>query len=128
MNKDIVKMKLFMNTLDNLVDFLMNTFPMFEADIQIAKQGIRVTRMANPKMVVQEFMEYIGPYAMQIHECDESFFLDKHNLKNAKIKDIDMGFAEQLRDIWSSDTIQDAEKAQIWFYFQKLLKYGNDVL
>jgi hypothetical protein len=129
MNANIItKMKLFLNTLDNFLNFVQDTFPEFESDILITKQAVNLAKNSNPRVVIENFMYYILPYSKQISECDEGFFLNFDNLKPSNISESNVMFAMKLKDIWVSDSITTEQKAQIWLYFQRLLKFGNNIM
>lgn len=119
----LLKMKLFLNTLDNFLDFIQDTFPEFDTDLVITKQAINMTKASNPRVVIEQFMNYIGPYTSQIENCDEGFFLDIDNIKD-DIGSENLDFAIKLKKIWTSNGVTLEQKAKIWWYFQNLLKYG----
>lgn len=123
---DLVKIKLFINTLDNLLEFLDDMFPEFKSDISVTKQAISLAKLSNPKVVVEQFMESIIPYTKHISECNEEFFLNFENLETLHPSNV--VFAKRLKDIWLSEVLTIKDKARIWLYFQKLSKYGDNVL
>lgn len=126
MNK-IIHIKLFNNILDNLFDYLETTFPIFKSDILLARTTTNLIRSSNPRLVVEQFMQYVGPYSQKIFACDEDFFLnferDQHLKKSMGSKNLLFGM--KLRDIWLSIDTTEIEKASVFLYFQKLLTAGG---
>lgn len=86
-------------------------------------------RKSNPRLVVEQFMTYVGPYKKHILECDEDFFLNfETNLSKKDLTEENMVFGMKIKNIWYTKDITDTNKAHIWLYFQKLLKAGDIVM
>jgi hypothetical protein len=124
MNK-ILQIKNFNGLLDNFFDFLEESFVNFKADMILARSTAEFVRRSNPRLVVEQFMEYISPYKTQIIECDEAFFLnlDIKNVKNVSHDNILFGM--KLKQIWEISNLTDIQKATVFYYFQQLLKTGE---
>jgi hypothetical protein len=124
MNK-ILQIKIFNGLLDNFFDFLEESFSNFKSDMILARSTAEFIRRSNPRLVVEQFMEYILPYKKQIIECDEDFFLnlDIKNVRNVSNDNILFGM--KLKQIWEISNLTDVQKATVFYYFQQLLKSGE---
>lgn len=123
----IMYIKAFNELLDQLFEFLIDKFSDLRSDILLTKTCTDFIRNANPRTPAEQFMEYISPYAGQINECDEDFFLNfEKNLDTTQNNVILYGF--RLKNVWVSDTITDLDKAHIWNFFQKLIKLGEKIV
>lgn len=124
----IIKIKNFNGLLDNFFDFIEESFTDFRSDIILTRSTTEFIRKSNPRLVVEEFMHYVSPYSEQIFGCDESFFLNfENNLASSLTRD-NLLFGMKLKSIWLSSNITDVQKATVFFYFQKLLKAGNECI
>jgi hypothetical protein len=129
MNK-IIQIKIFHNILDDLFDYLENTFSYFKSDIMLARTTAQLIRSSNPRLVVEQFMEYVGPYNERIFNCDEDFFLNFENdqgMRDSLTSD-NLLFGMKLKNIWLATETTDMQKAAVFLYFQKLLKAGEKCL
>lgn len=120
----IVQIKIFNDILDQFLDYLEDTFTFFKSDIIFIKSTVEFIRKSNPRLVVEQFMDYTRPYKEYILNCDEDFFLNV-NLQQTGINLENQLFGNKLRNIWLSNDIVDKQKAHIWLYFHKLLKAGS---
>ena len=120
----IVQIKIFNDILDQFLDYLEETFIFFRSDIIFIKSTVEFIRKSNPRLVVEQFMDYTGPYKEYILRCDEDFFLNI-NLQQTRLNIENQLFGNKLRNIWLSHDIVDKQKAHIWLYFHKLLKAGS---
>lgn len=119
----IVKVKKFNKLLDNFLDFLNGSFKEYRADLFLAKSTLDTARRSNPMLVVEVFMQSLGPFKTQINNCDEDFFLN-----TIEFNGNDFLSSTKIKQIWTSKKITDTQKAMIFYYFQKLLEVGTDFL
>ena len=124
----IVQIKIFNDILDQFLEYLEMNFLMFRSDIILLRSTVDFIRRSNPRLVVEQYMNYVGPYESYIHNCDEDFFLNfDTNLSQTGLTTEDILFGNRIRNIWVSSDITDKQKAYIWLYFQKLLRAGKKV-
>ena len=97
MNK-ILQIKNFNGILDNFFDFLEESFSNFKSDMILARSTAEFVRKSNPRLVVEQFMEHIGPYRKQIIECDEDFFLNL-DIKRVGISNDNILFGMKLKPV-----------------------------
>jgi hypothetical protein len=121
----ILQIKIFNDILDQLIDYLENNFYFFRSDLVLCRSTIEFVRHSNPRLVVEQFMSYVGPYKSYIFSCDEEFFL--HTRVDTIVPKDSLGFVSKVRNIWLSNDISDTQKAHVWLYFQKLLRAGEKV-
>lgn len=121
----ILQIKIFNDILDQFMDYLENNFYFFRSDLVLCKSTIEFVRHSNPRLVVEQFMNYVSPYKSYIYNCDEEFFL--HTKVDNIIHSDNLGFVSKVRNIWVSNDITDNQKAHVWLYFQKLLKAGEKI-
>jgi len=125
----IVQIKIFNDILDQFLEYLESNFPMFKSDLVLTRSTVEFIRKSNPRLSVEQYINYVGPYESYIFNCDEEFFLNFHiNLKQIGLSSDNVLFGNKIRNIWLSNEINDKKKAHIWLYFQKLLKAGKNVL
>jgi hypothetical protein len=130
MNK-IAQIKIFNDLMDQFFEYMEDEFPYFRSDILLTKSSIDLIRKGNPRLVVEQFIQYIYPYSTQIMECDEEFFLNfEHNMGLNKEN---LLYGLKLKSIWLANSNQDSEiilrqKATIFYYFQKLLKCASKIM
>jgi hypothetical protein len=122
----IYKIKLFNDTIDKLFDYLIETFPLYKSDVSLSKSSIELIRRGNPRLVIQQFIEYVDPYANRLLNCDENFFLNFD--KNLNIPKEHVLYGLKFKGIWKSSNISRTQKAIIWLYFQKLYRLGKDIV
>lgn len=124
----IVQIKIFNDILEQFLEYLESNFFVFKSDIILIKSTIDFIRRSNPRLVIEQFMSYVGPYEDFIFNCDEEFFLNFDvNLKQIGLTPDDILFGNKIRNIWLSSDITDKQKAHIWLYFQKLLRAGKKI-
>jgi hypothetical protein len=126
----IIQIKIFNNILDDLFDYLEDTFPYFKSDIMLTRTTTHLIRSSNPRLVVEQFMEYVGPYSSRIFNCDEDFFLnfEKDQSMQDSLSRDNLLFGMKLRNIWIASETTDMQKASVFLFFQKLLKAGEKCL
>lgn len=121
----IVQIKIFNDILDQFLDYLDGNFKFFRSDLILIRNTMEFIRRSNPRLVVEQYMSYVGPYKKYIFDCDENFFINfDTNLKQIGLTSDNIVFGSKIRNIWVSDSITTTQKAYIWLYFQKLLKAG----
>ena len=130
MNK-IVQIKVFNDILDQFFTYMEDEFPYFKSDIILTKSSIDFIRRSNPRLVVEQFIQYISPYSTQIMECDEDFFLNFET--NMGLDKDNLLYGLKLKSMWMDNSHQDQDKtlrqkATIFYYFQKLLKSASKVI
>lgn len=123
----IIQIKIFNNILDELFDYLEDTFSYFKSDIMLARTTTQLIRSSNPRLVVEQFMQYVGPYYERIFKCDEDFFLnfEKDQEFRESLTSDNLLFGLKLKNIWLATDTTDLQKAAVFLYFQKLLKAGE---
>ena len=122
----IIKIKIFNETIDKLFDYLSDTFPLYKSDVTLSKSSIELIRIGNPRLVIQQFVDFLEPYSDKLLTCDEKFFLNFDNYNNIPKEHILFGL--KLKGIWNSSNITISQKAIIWLYFQKLYNIGKDIV
>lgn len=118
----IAKIKRFNDYLDQLFNYLEDTFPFYKSDIILTKNSIHFIRRSNPRLVVEQFTQYVQPYYEEIFNCDEDFFMNFE--KNMSLDQENMLYGLKLKSLWIQHTNPSQalyEKARIFDYFQKLL-------
>ena len=130
MNK-IVQIKVFNDILDQFFMYLENEFAFFRSDIILTKSSIDLIRKSNPRLVVEQFLEYVTPYSKQIMECDDDFFLNFE--QNMSLDKDNLLYGLKLKTFWMDTSNQNPEKtlrqkATMFYYFQKLLKSASKVV
>jgi hypothetical protein len=121
----LVQIKIFNQILDNFFDFLQDIFVYLKSDIILSRTTTDFIRRANPRMVVETFMEYTRPYSKQLFECDETFFLGL-NIENVVEKDY-LNFGEKIKRVWLDPNTTQVHKAMVFQFFHKLLSVGAKV-
>jgi hypothetical protein len=126
MNK-ILYIKIFNDILDQFFDFLEKSFPDSRSDLILTRNTIEFLRKNNPRLVVEEFMNYIKPYEKQIFKCDEDFFLNFEPIIPESLRNKEnMLLGSRLKSIWLSlRPNDDIKKASVFYYFQKLIRSGD---
>jgi hypothetical protein len=124
----IIQIKIFNDILNQFLDYLEDNFHFFKSDLILIRTTVDFIRSSNPRLVIEQYMSYVGPYSQYIYNCDEDFFLNFDlNLKQLGLTTDNILFGSKIRNIWMSSDITDNQKAHIWLYFQKLLKAGEKV-
>jgi hypothetical protein len=129
MNK-IVHIKIFNDILDQFFNFLEKSFVDSRSDLILTRNTIEFLRKNNPRLVVEEFMNYIKPFEKQIINCDEDFFINfEQNLPGSTSSKENLLLGSRLKLIWLSIGPQDdIKKASVFYYFQKLIKSGDQCM
>lgn len=124
----IIQINIFNNILDQFFEYMENEFPYFKSDLILTKSIIYTIRKSNPRLVVEQFLDYILPFEQQIKNCDEDFFLNFEN--NISLNKDNMMYGLKLKSIWLSNQDQNPEKilrgkAIIFHFFGKLIKISK---
>ena len=105
---------------DMLSQFLVElhkTFP-DEKGIKKMTASFEVIKQANPRLIVDSFMNGVSPYADKISAKDESFLLEE-------IETIDFLKDLNIKSYWSRMT--DGTKGATWQYLQTLYMLGTTI-
>ena len=126
----IVQIKIFNDRLDQFFVYLEGEFPYFHADIILTKNAIVFMRRSNPRLVVEQFLQYLIPYSKQIFDCDEDFFLNfENNMSDLGSENLLYGL--RLKNFFLENQNTDKgmrQKATVFYYFQLLLTAGQKTL
>lgn len=126
----IICIKRFNDILDQLFNYLEDTFPFYKSDVILTKNSIHFIRKSNPRLVVEQFLQYVQPYSEQIFNYDEDFFINFE--QNMSLDQQNMLYGLKLKSLWLEnggiDTNESLrQKAHIFDYFVKLLKSAEMV-
>jgi hypothetical protein len=119
----IIHIKVFNDILEQFFEFLETEFEDFKSDIILTRAGVDFIRQTNPRLVIEQFMTMVEPFKSQIFNCDEEFFLDFKLLPGVSSEQSMLH--SKVKKIWTSNNINNTQKAYIWLYFQKLIKAGE---
>ena len=72
----ILQIKIFNDILDQFMDYLDENFKFFRSDLILIRNTMEFIRRSNPRLVVEQYMSYVGPYKKHIFNCDENFFIN----------------------------------------------------
>ena len=120
----------FNNVLLKFVEKVVKWYPELN-DMKTIKTGIETFKKYNPRLLLDQFMCFIGPYYIQIFNKQEQFFTDLKNLQNdANLKDLEENIGGEsimtkmgvFKDVW--DGMPEDRKKYIWKMFSALLKVG----
>jgi hypothetical protein len=125
MNNIITHVNTFNELLSQFITFLENNINCCKSDLILVETTINILKQSNPRLVVLQFMDSIGPYKQEIINCNESFFLDfENNLQKDVLTQDNLLQGMKLKKMWTSD-IDEKCKARIFVYFHKLIKIGE---
>jgi len=113
----------FNDILEQFFEFLETEFEDFKSDIILTRAGVDFIRQTNPRLVIEQFMTMVEPLKSQIFNCDEEFFLDFKLVPGVSSEQSMLH--SKVKKIWTSNNINNTQKAYIWLYFQKLIKAGE---
>ena len=116
----IIQIKIFNGLLDNFFDFLETVSIDVQSDIILTRSTVNFIRKSNPRLVVEQFMEYTTPFRKEVEKCNENFFLN-YNLSEPDNNNSNL--IVKLKYIWK--ILDKRQKATIFFYFNKLLTAGD---
>lgn len=69
----------FNNVLMRFFEKVMKWYPDL-SDLRLIYRGIETLKKYNPRMVLDQFLHYIGPYYVEIFNKQEEFFTDLNNI------------------------------------------------
>lgn len=122
-NSRIMNVRVFNDLLDQLLEYLEYTFPFYQSDIMLSRTGIDFLRKSNYRLVVMQFIDHVYPYAVQINNCDENFFINFEKNLNLDTSNILLGM--KIKNIWTSPETTKKQKATIFYFFQKLIQSSS---
>jgi hypothetical protein len=126
----IVQIKIFNDILDQFFVYLGDEFPYFHADIILTKNAVVFMRRSNPRLVVEQFLQYLIPYSKQIFDCDEDFFFNfESNMSDLGSDNLLYGL--KLKNFFLENQNTDKgmrQKATVFYFFQRLLTAGEKTL
>lgn len=78
----------FNNVLIRFLEKIMKWYPEL-GDLRLIYRGVETLKKYNPRMVLDQFLYYVGPYYLEIFNKQEQFFTDLNNLmKDPNIQDV----------------------------------------
>lgn len=122
MAQKAVLMKAFFGQLEAFTDALTKMYP-DDADFSLFSTTVRITKQANPLLVIHTIRDSILPFKDQIFAKDESFFLERDYTEFEKdVTDAGAGLDifEKLKKYVKD--MSPASKDNVWMYAQNLLK------
>lgn len=120
----------FNNVLIKFLDKILKWYPDLK-DIKTIRSGIETLKKYNPRLVLDEFMGYIGKYYIEIFNKKEEFFTELSNLQhdpnfctigNADKQQSIMAKMGIFNDLWKD--MPDVRKIFVWKMFGILIKAG----
>lgn len=131
----MTQLTVFNNLVEELLNYLHEIVPEEKDKFQLRvyKNGLKLIKSTNPKLVAEHFVYYATPYTKYISEKDDRYFMSEDINAFAFISDAeDKGQAQKdglrLREIWSNPQIvNDDVKEAVWSYMQKLLMLGFQI-
>ena len=120
----------FNNVLLKFLDRTIKWYPDLK-DMRTIRTGTETLKKYNPRLVLDQFMGYIGRYYIEIFNKKEEFFTELSNLhEDPNISSLDNSDQQQsvmlkmgvFKDIWSE--MPEDRKQYIWKMFRALLKVG----
>jgi hypothetical protein len=110
----------FNEMMDQFMVELKETFPE-EKTLGKYYTGFDLLKKSNPRKCVTSFMDEITPYASQVMNKDENFFLDEKTVLPSILEEM------HIREHWTADTSQNTKDA-IWQYLQTLYMLGTTIV
>lgn len=123
----------FNNVLIKFIDKVSKWYPELK-DLQTIKTGIETFKKYNPRLVLDQFMTFVGPYYVQIFNKDENFFTNLKNLEDdphlQSIQEYNQEYTQEsimnklgvFKDVWGG--MEEDRKKYVWKMFGALLKVG----
>lgn len=106
----------FNSMMDEFLNELIETFPE-EKSLKVQQTSFQTLKKANPRKIVETFMNAITPYTSQISARDESIF---QNTNIEFLKKIN------IRNWWTPDVSENTKNA-IWQYLNTLIMLGTTI-
>ena len=120
----------FNNVLLKFISKVVTWYPDL-TDMIAIKAGVETLKKYNPRLVLDQFMDYIGPYYVKIFDKNEVFFTDLNNItQDPNFTSIeDKGWQQSVmskmgifKEIWAD--MPEDRKTYVWKMFGALLKVG----
>lgn len=115
--------KVFCKILSDFFNDIYKSYP--EPSLLILIKMSDAMIMANPKGVVENFMECIEPFIEKIKKKDEQFFLNGGLTSVAEEYSFLNGEINKIISIWKSPDTPETTKKNIWRYFEILVNLGE---
>ena len=103
----------FNEMMTQFIDELVSTFPE-EKDLKKGKATFDIMKTANPRAVVDFFMNAVGPHSAKLMAKDDSLFTEK----------VDFLGGIDIHKLWTDDLSANT-KGAIWQYLQTLNILGT---
>lgn len=107
----------FIAMMEQFLNEMIATFPN-ETKLCVYGNSFNMIKSSNPRMVLEMFMDSVGPYSQQIMSKDESVMLDTS---------IPLCNSLNLPHLWTSPGITDNTKEAIWAHLNTLLMFGTTI-
>lgn len=120
----------FNNVLLKFIERICKWYPEL-SDLNTIKVGVETLKKYNPRLILEQFMGFIGPYYVKILNKDGQFFTDINNISNdPNFKAISEEEGQEsimskfgaFKDVWTNMT--EDRKIYVWKMFSALLKVG----
>ena len=108
----------FIDMLEQFITELIETFP-DEKSFKKYQLTIQIARKANPRSVLNTFMESVTPYSQKLMEKDETFITED-------AVNIEVINELNIKSIWTPDMSENTKSA-IWQYLQTLYLLGTTI-
>ena len=119
----------FNNQLSDLIKDLIYLYPGNKRFV-VFNQKLLILRQANPRLIIEKFIEFIYPFKKEILSEDDKYFTKKSNDDNIKdiynnqesLNDqnyIPIEYALNLKDLWLD--MSQENKDSVWKYFKVLI-------
>lgn len=118
----------FNNVLLKFFEQIMKWYPEL-SDIKLIYNATETMKKYTPRLILDQFMYFVGPYYVQIFNREESFFTNLDNI----MKDPNVANAIETEDSVMQkitvfkeifETMSDDRKKYMWKMFGALLKVG----
>ncbi len=119
----------FNNLFDKYLSKLIEWNPEL-TDLQTLKTGAELVRKYNPRSILIQFMQLVGPYYVHILQENEEFLTDLNNLKKhsafQESNETDQSFALDRMMVFTTKwvTYNEDRKSRFWKLTKALLKIG----
>ena len=110
--------RLFKERLEAFLNILIEQFPK-EKDLILIQLGLR-SNMVNMEECLNEFTSIILPHKDMVLNKNEDFFLTKCKALLSGTK-IDSEQVDHLKRIWTSDTLTEDDRENLWKWFRFFL-------
>lgn len=114
-------LSMFVEQLSSLGGELSDMYPS-DVDIRMAKNSIEALKTMNPKLLYDNFVNFIYPYKNEILSKNENFFINMDYSEKIKAQGADqnkMMTVMNLKKYWGN--MSDSTKECMWQYFTVLV-------